>query len=57
MLETPDIAAAAQRALAGGFMVCPEGVLLTFDGRRGRELGLVDPDDNLTVVYTIPEGS
>jgi len=57
VLETPDIDAVAQRARAGGFMVCPEGVLLTFDGRRGRELGLLDPDDNLTVVYAIPEGS
>lgn len=55
VLETPDIDAVAQRARAGGFGVCPEGVLLTFDGRRGRELGLVDPDDNLTVVYAIPE--
>ena len=57
VLETPDIDAVAHRARAKGFPVCPEGVLLTFDGRRGRELGLVDPDDNLTVVYTIPEGS
>ena len=57
VLETPDIDAVAHRARAKGFLVYPEGVLLTFDGRRGRELGLVDPDDNLTVVYTIPEGS
>ncbi len=57
VIETPDIDAVAQRARAGGFEVCPESVLLTFDGRRGRELGLVDPDDNLTVVYAIPEGS
>ena len=57
VMETPDIDAVAERARARGFAICPEGVLLTFDGRRGRELGLVDPDDNLTVVYTIPEGS
>jgi catechol 2,3-dioxygenase-like lactoylglutathione lyase family enzyme len=57
VLETPDIDALAERARAKGFAVCPEGVLLTFDGRRGRELGLVDPDDNLAVVYAIPEGS
>jgi len=57
VLETPDIDAVAERARARGFAVCPEGVLLTFDGRHGRELGLVDHDDNLTVVYTIEEGS
>lgn len=57
VMETPDIDAVAERARARGFAVCPEGVLLNFDGRRGRELGLVDPDDNLTVVYAIPEGS
>ena len=57
VLETPDIDAVAHRARERGFTVCPEGVLLTFDDRRGRELGLVDPDDNLTVVYTIPEAS
>jgi catechol 2,3-dioxygenase-like lactoylglutathione lyase family enzyme len=57
VLETPDLDAVEQRARARGFLACPEGVLLTFDGRRGRELGLVDADDNLTVVYAIPEGS
>ena len=57
VLETPDIDAVAQRARLKGFAVSPEALLLTFDGRRGRELGLVDSDDNLTVVYTIPEAS
>lgn len=55
VLETPDIDAVALRARALGFTVCPEGVLTTFDGREGRELGLVDADDNLCVVYTLPE--
>ena len=57
VLETPDIDAVAERARALGFTVCPEGVLLTFDGRTGRELGLVDDDDHLSVVYSLPEGS
>ena len=57
VLETPDLDAVAERARARGFLVCPEGELLTFDGRRGRELGLVDGDDNLTVVYAIPEAA
>ena len=55
VLETPDIDAVAERARTAGFVVCPEGELVTFDGRRGRELGLVDADDHLTVVYTLPE--
>lgn len=54
VLETPDVDGVAQRATQAGFAVCPEGVLLTFDGRQGRELGLVDADDNLTVVYSLP---
>lgn len=55
VLETPDLDAVAGRARAAGFEVCAEGELLTFDGRRGRELGLVDADDNLTVAYALPE--
>ncbi|MEO8500578.1 MAG: VOC family protein [Vicinamibacteria bacterium] len=57
VLEIPDLDALAARARAAGFEVCPEGVLLTFDGRTGRELGLIDADDNLTVAYTLPEAS
>ena len=53
VLETPDIDGVAQRARDRGFTVCPEGVLTTFDGRQGRELGLVDADENLSVVYTL----
>jgi catechol 2,3-dioxygenase-like lactoylglutathione lyase family enzyme len=57
VLETPDLDAVAARARAARFTVCPEGVLVTAEGRRGRELGLVDDDDHLTVVYAFPEGS
>ena len=57
VLETGDLDGVAQRARDRGFGVCPEGALLTFDGRQGRELGLVDADDNLSVVYTLPEPS
>ena len=53
VLEVPDIDGAAHRARSLGFTVCPEGVLTTFDGRIGRELGLVDADGNLTVTYTL----
>lgn len=57
VLETPDIDGVAARARARGFTACPEGVLTTFDHRQGRELGLVDADDNLSVVYTLPESA
>jgi hypothetical protein len=57
VLETADLDGVAQRARDRRFDVCPEGALLTFDGRQGRELGLVDADDNLSVVYTLPEPS
>ena len=52
VLETPDIDAVANRAKKAGFYVCEEGELLTFDGRIGRELGLVNADDNLTEIYS-----
>jgi catechol 2,3-dioxygenase-like lactoylglutathione lyase family enzyme len=54
VLETPDVEAVANRAKDAGFYVCKEGELLTFDGRIGRETGLVDADDNLTVIYSLP---
>lgn len=55
VLEIPDLDALVKRARDRGFAVCPEGVLVTFDGRQGRELGLVDADENLTVAYCLPK--
>ncbi len=55
VLETPDIDSVAKRAKDAGFEVCEEGKLETFDGRIGRELGIIDADDNLTVFYSLPE--
>jgi catechol 2,3-dioxygenase-like lactoylglutathione lyase family enzyme len=55
ILETPDIDAVANRARNAGFEVCEEEKLETFDGRIGRELGLIDADDNLTVIYSLPD--
>ncbi len=55
VLETPDIDAVVNRAKNAGFEVCDEGKLETFDGRIGRESGLVDADDNLTVIYSLPD--
>ena len=50
VLETPDVDSVAIRAKDAGFEVCNEGELITFDGRKGRELGIIDADDNLTVI-------
>jgi catechol 2,3-dioxygenase-like lactoylglutathione lyase family enzyme len=48
-----DAVVAASKAL--GLHVYDEGVLTTHDGRNGREIAIVDFDDNLVVIYTIPE--
>lgn len=55
VLETqdPDKVMAQSRAL--GLKVYEEGELETHDGRLGREIGIVDFDDNLIVIYIIPE--
>lgn len=49
----PDKVMAASRAL--GLHVYEEGRLETHDGRIGREIGIVDFDDNLVVIYRIAE--
>ncbi len=55
VLESDDIDAVLARAKAHGFKVFHEEVLHTHDGRVGREVGLLDADDNLTVLYCILE--
>ena len=50
-IEDPDAVMAGARAL--GLMVYDEEVLHTKDGRTGREIGIVDFDDNLVVIYKI----
>jgi len=47
----PDAVMAGARAL--GLKVYEEGELVTHDGRVGREIGIVDFDDNLVVIYLI----
>lgn len=49
--DDPDAVMAGARAL--GLTVHDEEVLVTKDGRRGREIGIVDFDDNLVVIYKI----
>ena len=50
-IDDPDAVIAGARAL--GLTVYDEEVLHTKDGRTGREIGIVDFDDNLVVVYKI----
>jgi catechol 2,3-dioxygenase-like lactoylglutathione lyase family enzyme len=50
-IEDPDAVVAGARALE--LQVYDEEVLHTKDGRTGREIGIVDFDDNLIVIYKI----
>jgi catechol 2,3-dioxygenase-like lactoylglutathione lyase family enzyme len=54
VLEIGELDAAIAGALALGLTVYDEEVLHTNDGRIGREIGIVDFDDNLVVLYKIP---
>ena len=53
VLEAADVDAVVARAEAGGYRVFPEEQLVTHDGRVGREIGILDADGNLTVIYRI----
>ena len=55
VIEVEDIDGVVARAEAGGFRVFPEDRLETHDGRVGREVGLLDGDGNLTVLYHIDQ--
>ena len=53
VIEVEDVDGVVSRAEAHGFQVFPEERLVTHDGRIGREVGLLDEDNNLTVIYHI----
>lgn len=55
VLEIPDIDGVVAGANALGLQVYDEEHLVTQDGREGREVGIVDADDNLIVIYFIPQ--
>jgi catechol 2,3-dioxygenase-like lactoylglutathione lyase family enzyme len=57
VLEIADVDAVIAGSRALGLTVYPEEVLHTADGRTGREVGIVDFDDNLVVIYCITEGA
>ncbi len=54
VLEVGDVDAVVAGSKALGLEVVPEEQLITHDGRVGREVGIVDWDGNLTVIYYIP---
>ena len=54
VLEVGDVDAVCDGARAVGCHVYEEEELHTHDGRVGREVGIVDHDDNLVVIYKIP---
>lgn len=54
VLDVADVDAVVNGAREIGCHVYDEGELNTHDGRRGREVGLLDFDDNLVVIYNIP---
>jgi len=54
VLEVGDVDAVCDGARAAGCEVYEEEELHTHDGRVGREVGIVDYDGNLTVIYKIP---
>ena len=55
VLDIADCDAGMAGARALGLQVYEEGELQTHDGRIGREIGIVDFDDNLVVIYTIQD--
>lgn len=55
VLEVGDVDAVCAGANAAGLHVYEEEELHTHDGRVGREVGIVDFDGNLVVIYHIPK--
>ncbi len=53
VLEMPDLDTVLEKSRLAGLQVYPEEHLVTQDGREGREVGIVDYDDNLLVLYWI----
>lgn len=54
VLDMPDIDGVLADCEKHGFFTYPEECLETHDGRIGREVGIVDEDGNLVVIYFIP---
>lgn len=57
VLDIADIDGVVEKSKAAGLHVYEEDHLVTNDGREGREVGIVDPDDNLVVIYHITQAA
>lgn len=57
ILEIPEIDRVVTESKALGLKVYPEDKLITKDGREGREIGIVDFDGNLVVIYLITKAA
>lgn len=57
ILETVEIDRIVAQSKALGLTVYPEDKLITKDGREGREIGIVDADGNLVVIYLITKAA
>ena len=57
VLDVEDVDGVVARAKTGGFEVFEEEQLITHDGRVGREIGILDADGNLSVIYHIASQS
>lgn len=53
VLDIPNLDEVVEACAQAGLHTYPEDELVTHDGRRGREFGIVDADDNLIVIYHI----
>jgi len=53
VLDVIDVDGVVSKSTAAGLTVYPEVRLVTHDGRTGREVGIVDADGNLVLIYTI----
>ncbi|WP_446830682.1 VOC family protein [Candidatus Foliamicus sp.] len=57
VLEVDDFDDAVERSRAEGLHIFPEETLHTHDGRVGREIGMLDHDGHLVVLYRIQQAA
>jgi len=53
VIEVVEVDYILDKALENNFKIYREEKLVTHDGREGREIGILDDDGNLTVIYKI----
>lgn len=55
-IEVDDVDDAVSKCNENGFHCYGEDHLITHDGREGKEVGILDDDGNLIVIYKIEKG-